>query len=148
MSFYLFVFGSAGLSSGCREPWATLHFSVWVSHCDGLSCWGPGALGDRAAVVEAHGLNSCGSWVHTPNCSLACGIFPDQGLNLCLLHWQLDYSVSHEGSPVFLLITDILGLPLGVLKCNSSVIWSLTIFVMKRSNKIKITCCTMCTSLC
>ena len=22
------------------------------------------------------------------SCSEACGIFPDQGLNLCLLHWQ------------------------------------------------------------
>ena len=26
--------------------------------------------------------------VHRLDCSTACGIFPDQGLNLCLLHWQ------------------------------------------------------------
>ena len=24
------------------------------------------------------------------SCSIARGIFPDQGLNLCLLHWQVD----------------------------------------------------------
>ena len=26
--------------------------------------------------------------VHKLSYSMACGIFPDQGLNLCLLHWQ------------------------------------------------------------
>ena len=35
-----------------------------------------------ASVVVAHGLS----------CSAACGIFPDQGLNLCSIsrHWQAD----------------------------------------------------------
>ena len=34
------------------------------------------------------------------NCSEACRIFPDQGLNLCLLHWQADsYPLYHQGSP-------------------------------------------------
>ena len=29
-----------------------------------------------------------------------CGIFPDQGSNLCVLHWQVDSSpLSHQGSP-------------------------------------------------
>ena len=33
------------------------------------------------------------------SCSTACGIFPDQGLNLCLLHWQADsLPLSHQGS--------------------------------------------------
>ena len=32
--------------------------------------------------------------------SVACGIFPDQGLNPCLLHWQVDsFQVSHQRSP-------------------------------------------------
>ena len=32
-----------------------------------------------------------------PNCSAACGIFPEQGLNL---HWQADsYLLHHQGSP-------------------------------------------------
>ena len=39
---------------------------------------------------------------------MACGIFLDQGLNLCLLYWQADsLPLSHQGSPIqylFLLI--------------------------------------------
>ena len=38
------------------------------------------------------GCSRCGAWLiavaHRLDCSTACGIFPDQGLNLCLLHWQ------------------------------------------------------------
>ena len=34
----------------------------------------------QASVVVAHGLR----------CSVACGIFPDQGLNPCPVHWQAD----------------------------------------------------------
>ena len=31
---------------------------------------------------------------------MACGIFRDQGLNLCPLHWQVDsYPLHHQGSP-------------------------------------------------
>ena len=40
-------------------------------------------------------------WVFFFNCSMACGIFPDQGSNLCPLHWQADSQpVHHQGSPV------------------------------------------------
>ena len=40
---------------------------------------------------------------HGHSCSLACGIFPNQGLNPFLLHWQVDsLPLSHLGSPVFL----------------------------------------------
>ena len=42
----------------------------------GLGTWGPGAL--------EHRLNNGLS------CSVAWGIFPDQGLNPCLLHWLAD----------------------------------------------------------
>ena len=38
------------------------------------------ALGVRASAVVAHRLS----------CSAACGVFPDQGLNPCPLHWQAD----------------------------------------------------------
>ena len=27
---------------------------------------------------------------HELSCSMACGIFPDQGSNLCLLHWRVN----------------------------------------------------------
>ena len=38
---------------------------------------------------------------HSLSCSMACGMFPDQGLNLCPLHWQVDYfPLYHQGSPV------------------------------------------------
>ena len=38
--------------------------------------------------------------VHELSCSVACGIFPDQGSNLGLLNWQEDsLSLSQQGSP-------------------------------------------------
>ena len=43
-----------------------------------------------ASIVTVHGLRH----------SEVCGIFPDQGLNLCLLYWQTDsLPLSHQGSP-------------------------------------------------
>ena len=53
---------------------------------------GAWALGLRASVVVAHGLQSAGSVVvaHGLNCSVACGNFLDHGLNPCPLHWQAD----------------------------------------------------------
>ena len=54
-------------------------------------------LGTRA--VGHVGFNSCGTGL---SCSMAYQIFPDQGLNLCLLHllhWQADsLPLSHQGS--------------------------------------------------
>ena len=42
-----------------------------------------------SSVVVAHG----------PSCSVACGTFPDQGLNPCPLHWQADSQpLRHQGS--------------------------------------------------
>ena len=69
------------------------------SRCAGLSLLRPLLLrstGSRCAgsVVVAHG----------PSCSAACGIFPDQGSNLCPLHWQADSQpLHHQGSPVICL---------------------------------------------
>jgi len=38
--------------------------------------------------------------VHRLSCSVASGIFPDQGLNPCPLRWQADsYPPHHQGSP-------------------------------------------------
>ena len=80
----------AWTSSGCREQglfflgvcrllsaMASLmeHRLQWLQHMD--------------SVVAVYGLT----------CSAACGIFPDQGLNSCLLHWQADpYPLHHQGS--------------------------------------------------
>ena len=57
--------------------------------------------GVRASVVAAPGLQSAGSTAveHGRSCSTGCGIFPDQGLHPCLLHWQADsLPLSHQGS--------------------------------------------------
>ena len=79
--------------------------------CTGLSLWW--------FLLESTGsrhtdFSSCGSWAlelrlgscgHGFSCSTACGIFPDQGWNLCLLHRQVDsYLLHRQGS----LITRIL----------------------------------------
>ena len=66
------------------------------SRCAGLSLSRPLLLrstGSRRAdsVIVAHG----------PGCSAACGILPDQGSNLCPLHWQADSQpLRHQGSPL------------------------------------------------
>ena len=50
-----------------------LHCHVWASLCSGFSCCG--AQARVGPVVVACGLS----------CSIACGIFLDQGSNLCPL---------------------------------------------------------------
>ena len=58
--------------------------------------------GTWASVVVAPGSQSTGSIgvVHGLSCSVACVIFPDQGSNPCLLHWQTNsLPLSHWGSP-------------------------------------------------
>ena len=64
--------------------------SARASHCSGFSCWGAWALGAQASVAAACGLS----------CYLACGIFPNQGSNMCPLHWQADsQSLECQGNP-------------------------------------------------
>ena len=58
-----------------------------------------------ASVAAAGGLWSTGSvaTAHRLSCFLACGIFPDRGLNLCLLHWKADpLLLSHQGGSPYL----------------------------------------------
>ena len=81
--FFLTVLGfhcSAWAFSGCSKQGLLSSWDVWASLCSGFSCCRAQALGVQASVVVAHGLS----------CSVACGIFPDQGSNLCPLHWQVD----------------------------------------------------------
>ena len=67
-----------GLLSSCH---------VWTSHCGGSSCCGVWALECTGSVVVVHGII----------CPMACGIFSEQGLNLCALHWQiLNYRTTRE----------------------------------------------------
>ena len=69
-------------SRGKRELPCTCGF--WASHCSVCSCC-------RAQVQQLcyNGLS----------CSAVCGIFPDEGSNPCLLHWQADsLPLSHQGN--------------------------------------------------
>ena len=65
------------------------------SRCTGLSL-------SRPLLLQGTGSRRAGSVVvvHGLSCSAACGIFPDQGSNLCALHWQADSQpLCHQGSP-------------------------------------------------
>ena len=56
-----------------------------------------------ALLLRSTGSRRAGSVVvaHGTSCSAACGIPPDQGLNLCPLHWQADSQpLHHQGSPL------------------------------------------------
>ena len=79
-----------------------------------------GPLTIAAPLVGSTGSRRAGSVVvaHGPSCSVACGIFPDQGSNPCPLHRQADSQpLCHQGSttPPILnchLLTSILPIPL------------------------------------
>ena len=76
------VGGEQGLVSSCN---------VQNSHRNSFSCCGVRALGTPASVVWARGLS----------CSVARGIFLDQGSNPCLLHWQMDsHPLYQKGSAI------------------------------------------------
>ena len=68
----------------------------------------PGLMGTGLTVM-VHGL--C--------CSVAYGIFPDQGSNPCLLHSQVDsLALSHQGSHTTLSIANLLSNIIPKLSCN------------------------------
>ena len=66
------------------------------SRCVGLSL-------SRPLLLRSTGSRRAGSAVvaHGPSCPVARGILPDQGSNLCPLHWQADSQpLRHQGSPI------------------------------------------------
>ena len=92
-------------SSSCRARGCSLFvvYGLLIAVASRCRAW---ALGTRASVVAAPGLSSrdllaLGSAnsvvaMHGLSCSEACGIFPDQGSNPCLLHWQADTFLKGE----------------------------------------------------
>ena len=83
-----------------------LHFCVRAFSSCGK--WGPvfiavrGPLTIAAVLLRSTGSKRAGSVIvaHGPSCSVACGIFPDQGSNPCSLHWQADSQpLRHQGRP-------------------------------------------------
>ena len=85
-AFWVFI-AAHWFFSSCDELGLLPNCGVPASHCGGFfSC------GAQASIVAACGLSSTGSVVVARgfSYSAACGIFPDQGLNLCPLHWWVD----------------------------------------------------------
>ena len=77
-----------GLFYKCRKQGLCSSCNVKASYCDCFSCWGAQVLGSWTQWLRHMGLS----------CSVASGIFPGQGSNPCLLHWQADsLSLSHQG---------------------------------------------------
>ena len=58
----------------------------WLACCRACALGCAGFSSCRSGAPE-HRLDSCGP---RPGCSATCGISQDQGLSLCLLHWQAD----------------------------------------------------------
>ena len=61
-----------------------------------------------ASLIAEHGLQGTQASVvvaHRSSCPVACGIFLDQGWNLCSLHWQVDSSpVDHQDVPTSVIL--------------------------------------------
>ena len=91
-----FVFGCAGsllvhgLFCSCGEVGLLSSCGAWALGHVGFSSVAPG-LWSTGSVVDKHRLS----------CSKAYGIFLDQGLNPCLLHWQAgSLPLIHQQSPL------------------------------------------------
>ena len=70
-----------------------------------------GSLTVAASPLRSTGSRCAGSVVvaHRPSRSAACGIFPGQGSNPCILHRQADSQpLRHQGSPSLIVLKSIL----------------------------------------
>ena len=97
-----------GFPSSCQGRGLLCSCPAQASHCGGFSCAEHRPRGPRASALVARRFNSGSS--QTPqselsrcdtqlSCSMVCGIFQDQGLNLHPLHWQADsLPLTHQGS--------------------------------------------------
>ena len=118
----------------------------WAFHCCGFSCFRAQALGVQALEewhtgsaaaacrpLERAGLSGCSTRALEHRVStvvacgrsfpMVCGIFPDQGSNLCPLHWQMDsYPKYHQGSTTYLFIGEesLLQRPAGQLQLSEA----------------------------
>ena len=93
---YLFIFGCVGSLFLC-EGFSLVAASGGhsSSRCAGLSLL-------RPLLLRSTGSRRAGSAIvaHGPNCSAGRGILPDQGPNLCPLHWPADSQpLRHQGNP-------------------------------------------------
>ena len=103
-----FLFGCAGLHwcmdlSVVAVTGASLHCGAWAFCYGGFSCCRAWALRHAGLVAAASGSGAQAQqlWhMSLVSCCVAFGIFPDQGSNPCLLHWQaVSLPLSPQGSP-------------------------------------------------
>ena len=98
MGFSLVV--KNGLLSSCGA--CASHCSDFSRAAQALRCTGFSSCLTWAQQLQLPGSRAQAQqvWCTGFSCSSACGIFPNQGLNLCLLHWQADsLPLNHQGSP-------------------------------------------------
>ena len=111
------------VAAGAALPSQASRCRAWALGCEGSSSCSTWAqyswLEDpkmcTTPVVEAQGHSSVSSVavVHRPSCSMACGIFTDQGSNPCPLHWQVySYLLYLQGSPNFHYLLWLSSIPL------------------------------------
>ena len=100
--FYVFIYGYAG-SSLPHRLFSSCGYSLVP--VQGLLTAGASLAaehrleGTQASAAAAPRLWSTGSIAvaHGLSCSVACGVFPDEGSNLCLLYWHVDSQpLSHQ----------------------------------------------------
>ena len=87
-NIYLFIYLLVKLGlCCCRQDFSS--YGEWglLSSCEShrLLIIVASLVAERAE----HGCVGLSTLVHRPSCPAACGIFPDQGLNLSLQHWQV-----------------------------------------------------------
>ena len=110
---------------GFSLQWVLSLWSTGSRHMGSSSCSSQ-SLVHRLVVVP-----------HRLSCSMACGIFPDQGLNPCLLHWQADsLPLGHQGSPLPSPLKDIF-IKYRILFCLFKIIWLRQVLVAA----CRISCC-------
>ena len=94
---FLCVGGSAGLGLHCRVAFSSCGEQELLRAAVHRLLTAVLASCSQSVGSSACLLSSCSLWaleepvsavVCTLSCSSACGIFPDQGLNLCPLNWQ------------------------------------------------------------
>ena len=106
-----FLFGCTGSSLLCKvfssrgghSLWCVVFSLQWLLLLQrmGSKACRLQQLRHVGSAVAAPGLQSTGSTVEANglSCSMAHGVFPDQGSKPCRLHWQVDsLPLSHQGS--------------------------------------------------
>ena len=95
--------GSPLLCVGFLWLWpagVTLHCDVQASHCGGFLLRSTGSRRTDFSSCSLQALELRVVVVCWLGCAVACGIFPNQGLNPCPLHWQADsYPLRQQVSP-------------------------------------------------